>query len=125
MNYAAMYDQAMKDGRTRELSPVFFKWTEEDQTIIGKLIGRNLVKSRAATGEYIDYVVDTDDGVRQFHCGSQFDERIGTTLTIGSVYAWTFKGKRDVGKGHRVNDFSCVAIGVEPGASPAGADNPL
>lgn len=110
MTYAELLKNA-RDARTlRELAPTFMKWEKEGQYIVGRLISKSTVKSRQSSGEYVDYVVETDNGVVHFACGNQFDEKIGVGLAIGKVYAWTYKGKRDIGKGRRVNDFSCVLV---------------
>lgn len=110
MTYAEQYKAAVAGKTARELAPVFVKWEEEGHTIVGRLMSKSTVKSRQSSGEYNDYVVETDEGVVHFACGNQFDEKIGTALSIGQVYAWTYKGKRDIGKGRRVNEFSCVHI---------------
>ena len=119
MKYAEMLAMAREAKTTRELAPVFIKWEEEGQTVVGKLLTRSIAKSRANDGQYVDYVVDTDDGIIKFHCGNQFDEKVGNTLLPNVVYAWTFKGKRDIGKGRRVNEFSCEYVG------PGGAEGEL
>lgn len=127
MNYADLYKNAVAAKTVRELAPVFVKFEEEGQLVIGKLLSKTTVKSRQSGGSYNDYVVDTDEGTVHFACGNQFDERIGNTLGIGRVYAWTYKGKRDIGKGRRVNEFSCVHVPVEGELFdvPAPEENPL
>lgn len=118
MTYKEMMQNAVKAKTATELAPVFVKWTEEGQVVVGRLTGRSTVQSRQSGGEYCDYVVMTDEGAVHFACGNQFDERVGKALEVGKIYAWTYKGKRDIGKGRRVNDFSCQAIS-EPGAGEA------
>lgn len=113
MTYAEMLERARAAKTTRELAPAFYKFEGEGDTVVGKLVARALVKSRSNEGTYNDYVVETDDGMVKFHCGNQFDEKVGNALGIGKVYAWTFNGKRSVGKGRTVNDFSCVFVPSE------------
>ena len=127
MTYAELHRKATEAKTTKELAPVFVKWTEEGQTVVGRLLSKATVKSRQSGGEYLDYVVETDDGVVHFACGNQFDEKIGGSLGLGKVYAWTFGGKRDVGKGRRVNEFSCVFVPDDPGQIELASEdgNPL
>ena len=127
MTYGDAYKAAKAAKSTRELSPVFVKWEEEGQAVVGKLLNRSLVKSRQSGSEYADYVVDTDDGVVHFACGNQFDEKVGNNLVPGKVYAWTFHGKRDIGKGRRVNDFSLEEVPTDQRDPlfPEGEANPL
>ncbi len=113
MTYTERYKAAIAAKTARELAPVFLKFEEEGTTVVGKLLSKTTIKSRQSGGSYNDYVVDTDEGTVHFACGNQFDERIGNSLGIGNVYAWTYKGKRDIGKGRRVNEFSCQHVPVE------------
>ena len=110
MTYKEALQKAREAHTIQELTPVFVKWEEEGQEIVGRLAARSTVQSRQSGGQYNDYVVHTDEGVIHFACGNQFDEKVGNSLAIGKVYAWTFKGKRDIGKGRRVNDFSCELV---------------
>ncbi len=127
MSYAEQLKRAEAAKATRELAPVFFKFEVEGVTIVGKLLSKTKVTSRQSGGEYMDYVVDTDDGTVHFACGNQFDEKIGHMLLEGSVYAWTYKGKRDIGKGRKVNEFSCVVVPTdgELDLMGKGEENPL
>lgn len=113
MSYADQYKTAQAAHTTRQLTPVFIKWEEEGQTVIGRFLSRSIVKSRSSGGEYSDYVFDTDDGAVHFACGNQFDEKTGNILAVGKVYAITYKGKRDIGKGRRVNEFLCELVPEE------------
>lgn len=125
MTYAELLKNAVANKTARELAPVFVQWKEEGHTIVGRLLSKSTIKSRQSGGEYTDYVVETDEGAVHFACGNQFDEKIGSSLTIGKVYAWTFNGKRDIGKGRRVNDFSCVYVPEEQATFDLGTSTEL
>lgn len=122
MSYADMLKAAQQAHTFRELAPTFVRFEKEGDAVLGRLISRTTVHSRQGNGTYNDYVVDTDDGTVHFACGNQFDERIGNALAIGSVYLWTYNGKRDVGKGRKVNEFSCIAIEPPSGSTAKGAN---
>ena len=80
MTYAELLKNAREAKETRELAPTFLKWEKEGTFIVGRLLGKSTVKSRQSSGEYVDYVVETDSGVVHFACGNQFDEKIGASL---------------------------------------------
>lgn len=110
MGYKDLYQSAVTSKTVRELMPAFFQFKTEGDSVVGRLLSRSSVTSRKSGGEYIDYVVDTDDGAVHFGCGGQFDSKVGPSLVEGKIYAWTFNGKRDVGGGRRVNDFAVQEI---------------
>ena len=110
MLYADMLKTAREQKTVRELMPAFFQFKEEGDTLVGRLLSRSKVTSRKSGGEYMDYIVETDDGTVHFGCGGQFDDKVGPSLQEGKVYCWTFNGKRDIGGGRRVNDFAVQAI---------------
>jgi len=110
MGYEDMAKEAAEQKTVRELTPDFFQFKEEEDTVVGRFLSKSEVVSSTNKGTYNEYLFDTDDGTVHFHCGAQFDEKVGVVLVTGKIYRITFKGKRDIGAGRRVNNFTVEEI---------------
>ncbi len=110
MGYKEIAAEAKAKKVSVDLTPTFFQFKDEGDSIVGRYLSASPVQGKKNAGTYLQYVFDTDDGAVEFHCGGQFDTRVGARMTPGKIYSITFLGKRDLEGGHRVNDFEAVEI---------------
>lgn len=110
MSYKDLAKEAFEQKTAHELTPEFFQFKEEGDNIVGRFLSKSEVTSSTNKGVYNEYLFDTDDGAIHFHCGAQFDSKVGVVLVQGKIYQITFTGKRDIGSGRRVNNFTVEEI---------------
>jgi hypothetical protein len=119
MGYTEMAAEREAEGQTKKLSVVYMPWEKEGQSIIGKFISDSVIQAKDNPGTYKQYVFHTDEGLKQFHCGSFFDNGQGSAMERGGVYGIVFNGKHAIKGGHSVNDFDLTEI-----AAPGDTKNP-
>ncbi len=131
MSYADQYKNAKTQGAAREMVAKYLKLDKEGLQIIGKLMGYTVIPEKVVNKkvmpEYRQYLFDTDEGLVKVAPGGNFDGSTGAMMKVGNVYALTFNGKRDIGGGHKVNDFALEEIPSDIGDEPRepGDENPL
>lgn len=101
--FEALAQEAIESGRAVEVTVLFLKLEKPGQSVIGQLMGVQRVRSRKNEGSYLQYLIDTDQGTVKVNFGAAFDREMMPILHIGSVYKFTYNGKRDLGGGHSVN----------------------
>lgn len=111
MNYQKMYETSIKDGSAKQMvSEIKTEW-EEGETIIGELLDITQVHFEETGNDVNGYLFKTDAGLIQFTMGAAVDIQAGNKFMIGMVYACTFKGKKDIGKGRNMNVWQVLQIG--------------
>jgi hypothetical protein len=110
MSYADDAMKAAKAKSTTNLTIQYYEWKEKGQIVVGRLLNRVTIKSRANGGEYFQYIFDTDMGKLKFHCGAFFDRDAGSLMEIGGVYSITFQGKKKLAGTNEVNLFDLLMI---------------
>jgi hypothetical protein len=110
MSYQAMFDEANKEKKTVELTPTWFPFESEGQFLIGRLRGSSEVTSTMGTGTYLQYLMDTDDGLVKFALGRATDNELKTVLKVGHVYMITFAGQQKIKGGRSVNQFKVQTV---------------
>lgn len=111
MNYQEQYEKAVEDGTACEMvSEIKTEW-EEGETIVGKLIDITTVHFEETGNDINGYLLETDAGLIQFTMGASVDMQAGNKMVIGNVYACTYKGKKDIGKGRHMNVFKVIDCG--------------
>lgn len=112
MNYKDMVKQAEKVGGAKLLSPIFKEWKKEGESVVGKLLAVAAVQSTLSTGNYNQYLFETDDGHVKFHMGAATDKEAGALMRVGGIYSITYRGEIRITKGRTVNKFEIVEIDV-------------
>jgi len=124
--YKEIYEQALKSGGVKSLTPKYFKWNKEGDIILGVFRSKTTVTSSLGGGEYNQYLFDTDEGLVKFALGRSADAEIGVQLVPGHVYLIEYLGQVEIDRGRRVNRFSCQHVGAaEDDAAGAQGDLPF
>ena len=103
--YEQMVKDAQEEGRIKNLTPLFHKFSKADDTIIGEFQSRVEVVTPEDKENYFQYLFDTDAGIIQFHLGTQTDKRVGDGFQLGGIYVVRYLGKEEITGGRRVNKF--------------------
>ena len=110
MNYKEMAEAAKKAKTGKSLSPKFHDWKTDGDTIVGRLLGTNLVESASTGQPYKQYLVETDTGLVKFHLGGFTDSEISSLIVIGHVYLVENLGKEKLAGGRSINNFSILDL---------------
>lgn len=119
--YKKQYEEAKKAKSVKILTPQLFKFTPEDNVIIGVFVSRSLVGDIEGEGGYYQYVFETDEGLIKFGAGSGFDADAGQQLAHGILYMVEYLGQAKTSKGRTVNKYNTIEVGkaeyieAEPG----------
>jgi len=108
--YEEMARKAEKEGTAKEVTVTFVKLEKEGEVMVGQLMGVQKVVSKKNNGTYLQYLIETDEGLFKVSFGAAFDREMLPILHIGNVYAFTYLGKRDIGGGHSVNIIKTVLV---------------
>ncbi len=113
MSYAEQAAQAVKDGTVERLTTEMLKFGEGD-TLIGKFISREAVKSKKKRlPDFFRYYFDTDDGPVNVLFSGAFDRDTGAKLKGGNVYQFKHKGVIPISGGHQFKQIETLLI-AEP-----------
>jgi len=105
MSYADRAKKARESGSVKRISQDFRK-LKEGETLLGKFLGRELIKStKPKMPDFYRYHFDTDEGPIGTTFGQVFDAREGLALEPGALYEIESKGQRDIGAGKKVNVY--------------------
>lgn len=111
MTYQERFTQAVKDHRTKDVSPEWVAFEKKDQSVLGKLLGTSAVDSSLGSGSYLQYMMETDDGLIKFSLGAATDKELAPVIKVGGVYKITYQGQQKIKGGRRVNRFKVVSLG--------------
>lgn len=125
MGYKELLKAARDQNAARNLVAKYVKLDKEGVEVIGKYMGFVVIPAKKNMPEYKQYLFDTDDGAVKFAPGNNFDGSTGAMMSVGGVYALTYKGKRDIGAGHKVNEWECVSVPADIGDSAEPSDEIL
>ncbi|NIQ91322.1 MAG: hypothetical protein GWN93_20860 [Deltaproteobacteria bacterium] len=105
MGYLQDYKKALDSGRLQRLTYAIHQWKEEDQLVIGRLIGMGIFDGGKFDNPVNYYMLDTDEGMVSCILGSATDEQIRDNIDVGNILAIHYKGKRELEDGRKVNIF--------------------
>jgi len=105
-----MYDQAKENDGVREITATYLTWDRVGQTIVGRYINQSTVESSQGGSHYNQYLFESDMGMVKFSLGRIADSEVGPVMVKGQVYAITFEGQKQIGRGRRVNRFKVEMI---------------
>lgn len=125
MSYLEAWKQAEKDKAVHDVSPTWTPFEKEGQSVIGKLLGTAEIESTLSKGSYLQYLMDTDDGLIKFHLGRAADNELHTVLKVGNVYKITYLGKEKIKGGRQVNQFKVFSASAPVDLSAPGSDVPF
>jgi len=109
--YQKQYQEAVKAGETKTISPTYVEFKKAGDVVVGLLKGKTVVESSRGQGSYNQYMVDTDKGMVKFALGQATDREIEPVLKSGNTYAFIFEGKEKLTGGRSVNKFKVVEFG--------------
>ena len=110
MSYEEKYNDAISEGKVKELSADYKKWEKSGDTILGSYESSNSVVSKMGSQPYNQYLFNTDDGMVKFALGRATDNASASLMEFGGVYCITFKGQEKIGSGRKINTFEILEI---------------
>ncbi len=110
MRYNELYEKAQNEGQTKDLSAEYKEWKNAGDFIVGKFLGCNTVTSRLGSGEYNQYLFETDDGLIKFAMGAVTDSEVAPLMEKGNIYRVEYQGKTKISGGRQVNRFKVGQI---------------
>ena len=113
MSYEEMFEQAESEGNIQPLSVEIVSWTEENQTVIGRLVDIEIFQGDKDKGECNAYIVEADTGLVSFILGSATDKRL-QDLEVDNIMKVVYRGQKEIKGGNRVNLFNITVINKKP-----------
>lgn len=110
MKYSEMHEEAQKVKALKTLTPTYFEFEKKGDAIVGRYKGRSPVTSSLGSGEYFQYLFDTDDGLIKIALGQATDKEAGQLLESGKVYVVEYLGQVKISGGRKVNKFDVQVI---------------
>lgn len=120
-SYMERFQAAEEAGETQSFGGELWK-PVEGEAIIGAYLGSQRVESRRSVNSsesgkrrrrlfarkrtFVVVSVDTDGGLKKFSPGALFERSILPFLIVGEVYQFMYMGQKDLGGGHRGNQWS-------------------
>lgn len=106
MSYQEQYQKAKEAGQTEEVTTSIFRFEEEGQHLIGKLVDISPFAGGDFETDVNQYTLDTDNGRVSCILGSAADKQLTQQDIIGKLVCITYYGKVSLSDGRRVNRFS-------------------
>jgi len=125
VRYEEMYREAVKAKALKNLTPDFHAWQKEGEALVGKLISRAPVDSSLGQGSYMQYLMETDQGLVKFALGAATDKELAGILKDGGVYRVEYLGQVPIKGGRRVNRFRVYEISTPEPEEITDADVPF
>ena len=123
--YVEKYSEARAKGETKTVTPDYVEFKKKGDCVIGLLKGIAVVESSKTGKAYNQYLVMTDNGLVKFALGNATDNELRDIVKRGKVYAFTFKGKEDLGGGRSVNKFLIELLDIDNEESSMDEDDIL
>lgn len=105
MGYQEEYEKAQKAGATKEVTKNIQSWSEEGETLIGKVVEIGPFNEGTFETEVSAYLIDTDDGLISTVMGSATDKQLADLEIIGKLIHIEYRGKKQLADGKQVNHF--------------------
>lgn len=116
-SYEEQWAKAEADGATKPISREIFRFENEGDVLLGKVIEIKPFTDGEFDTEVSQYILDTDDGVMSCILGSATDKQIQGKVSVDDVVRFAFKGKTETAKGNQVNVFD-VKVRPAPSGDP-------
>lgn len=111
--YKEQYDKAVKSGKVMQVNYTLkTDWTQ-GETVIGKLESIGKVHFDETNSDCNTYLFDTDAGLIQMVLGAGVDMQADDIFNVGSAYAITFTGIKDISGGRRLKMYNIEYIPPE------------
>lgn len=111
MSYADKAAKAVKAGKVEDLVCGIFRFENEGDTLIGKLVAVEQFQGKDGKGECKKYIFDTDDGPQSCILGQATDSRLASDNLVGHVLIIEYKGSKKLDKDRNVNVFNIQDCG--------------
>jgi hypothetical protein len=133
MDYEKLFQDAQKQGKVRILGSKRFIFKRKSQKLIGRLLNVITITSEKNKGEFNVYEFDLSDRRVNVVLGAQIDMLYDKEMFIGKGYCIEFRGKVNIGKGQKMNDYIVTEIqmplpslkAVQQELNGLSEDNPL
>ena len=113
-DYDKMYQDQKEAGTLRHMAPRMLK-LKKDEVVCGKYVGRELIKSKdSKMPDYHVYTFERVEEMVRFPVSGHFDKNMGALIKPGGVYAITFLGKQDIGKGKQFKEIDVMVLQDPP-----------
>lgn len=105
MNYQEAYEKAVGKGAVEQVTTSIYKFDEEGQKLIGKLVSTEPFTEGEFETEVTKYTIDTDAGLVSCVLGSATDKQLTRQKLLGKLVCITFYGKVTLKDGRQVNRY--------------------
>lgn len=113
-DYDKMYQDQKEAGALRHMAPRMLK-LKRDEVVCGKYVRRELLKSKdSKMPDYFVYTFERVEETVRFPVSGHFDKNMGALIMPGGVYAITFLGKQDIGKGKQFKEIDVMVLQDPP-----------
>lgn len=113
MKYEEQYRKAQTDKTEETVTPIFKKFREIGEKIIGELLSYSVVESTVGEDKYNQYLFKTDEGLVKFALGAATDKEIVSSFELHGLYCIEFLGQIKITGGRSVNKFKVIAFPAE------------
>lgn len=106
MKYTEQFEEAKKASHVRSLSPVWKTFEKAGDAVTGVLLGTSEVTSGLGSGTYLQYLMQSDEGLIKFSLGAATDRELKAVLKEGMLLRISYIGQVKIKGGRRVNRFT-------------------
>ncbi len=110
MGYAEEYMKAKGKGKLDQITTNIYKFTEEGETLCGKLLKIEAFTAGEYDVEVNAYIMETDMGRMSMVLGSATDKQLDKHKLIGKVIAITYHGKKELDGSKHVNLYTIEVL---------------
>lgn len=110
MNYSDEFLKAKEDGKAEEVTSSIYKFEEEGQDLIGKVVAIEEFTEGDFETDVNKYVLETDIGRVSCVLGSATDKQLTGAELLGKLICITFRGKASLKDGKQVNRFQIEVV---------------
>ena len=108
MNYEEEYAKAKEAEAVTEVTRNIQSWSEEGQTLTGKVVEIGPFNEGTFDTEVNAYLIDTDDGQISTVLGSATDKQLEKLDLMGKLIHIEYRGKKQLADGKQVNHFKIM-----------------
>ena len=110
-SYQELYEQAVAEGKAKDMSYRIHKWSDDGEALTGVLVSIQPFTESKFETTCNSYLFDTDDGLVSTVCGKAVDSVL-SEKNIGDLVHLVYKGRSTLPGGRSMNVFA-VSIVVD------------
>lgn len=107
MGYKEDFEKAKSK---KQVTVQIVKWTEEGQTLTGKVLEVKPFTKSKFEQECNVYTIDTDEGRKSCVLGNATDTQLSSFEILNKIIRIEYKGKTELGDGRKANQFDIQIV---------------